>query len=145
MSYTYRFPTVSRGKLHKPPGGLFDQEKDEEVIGTIQGRTPGSKEEWYVATALWRLGHSFIYQYEMFGGYVRGGQFVDFLVVTTVPQSTFIQVFGKYWHEGELGSEDRFNLDRLENEGLEVIVLWGADLPDKEAAYSILASKIGAA
>jgi len=141
----YRFPTTRPGALYKPPGGLFDQEKDEEQIGTIQGRTPGSREEWYVATALWRLGHTFIYQYEMFGGDVRGGQYVDFLVVTTVPQSTFIQVYGEYWHSGELGSEDKFKLAQLENEGLEVIVLWASDLPDSDTAYSILASKIGAA
>lgn len=145
MSYTYRFPTVRPGKLYKPPGGLFDQEKEEEKIGLIQGRTPGSKEEWWIALALWRLKHSFIYQYEMFGGYMRGGQFVDFLVVTTVPRSTFIQFFGDHWHEGELGSEDQFKLAQLKNEGLEVIVLWSSDLPDKETAYSILASKIGAA
>ncbi len=145
MRYTYRFPTTRPGALHKPPGGLFDQEKDEEAVGLIYGRTPGSKEEWYVAIALWRLKHSFIYQYEMFGGDIRGGQFVDFFVVTTVPQSTYIQVFGKHWHSGELGSEDQFKLAQLENKGLPVIVLWGSDLPDKEAAYTILSTKIGAA
>lgn len=141
----YRFPTARPGALHQPAGALFDQKKDKEQIGTIQGRTPGSKEEWWVAQALWRLKHSFIYQYEMFGGHLRGGQFVDFLVVTTVPRSTFIQVFGKYWHSGQLGAEDSFNLTRLENEGLEVVVLWGIDLPDADTAYTKVRNEIGPA
>ena len=82
----------------------------------------------------------------MFGGYgIRGGQIVDFLVVSTAPQSTFIQVFGGHWHSGLLGSEDQFKLAQLENEAGEVIVLWGKDLPDADAAYSILANKIGPA
>lgn len=142
----YQFPTTRPGKLYKPQGGLFDQEKEREEIGLIQGRTPGSKEEWYVATALWRLKHSFIYQYEVFGGAgIRGGQIVDFLVVTTAPQSTFIQVFGEHWHSGELGGEDQFKLALLEQEGSPVVVLWGKDLPDKETAYTVLRGKIGPA
>ena len=66
----YRFPTVRPGALHKPSGALFPQEKDEEKIGTIQGRTPDSKEEWWIALALWRLKHSFIYQYQVFGKHI---------------------------------------------------------------------------
>ncbi len=146
MNYKYRFPVIKPGKLYEPPDDLFDQEKEEDVVGLIQGKYPGSKEEWWVAVALWKLKHSFIYQYQMFGGYgIRGGQIVDFLVVTTVPQSTFIQVFGKYWHSGLLGSEDQFRLAQLENEAGEIIVLWGKDLPNADAAYNILLSKIGPA
>jgi hypothetical protein len=146
MKYSYRFPVTKPGKLYKPPGGLFDQDEDKEQIGVIQGRTPGSKEEWWVALGLWKLKHTFIYQYQVFGGYgIRGGQIVDFLVVSTIPRSTFIQVFGGHWHSGLLGSEDQFKLAQLENEGGDVVVLWGKDLPNADAAYSILLSKIGPA
>jgi hypothetical protein len=136
MSITYRFPATRPGKLYEGSASIFDQEEQDEVIGRIQGRSPGSKEEWWVAQALWRLEIPFIYQYEFFGGRsLRRGQVLDFLVLSK-PTSTGIQVFGEYWHQGYLGSEDEFNLVRLEHELQgRVVVLWGEDLPNKEAAY----------
>ena len=128
---------------------LFEEKEPEVVVQPIQGKMPASKEEYYVALALYELGHSFIYQYQVFGGFgVRGGQIVDFLVVTTVPFSTVIQVFGEYWHSGEMGSEDRFKLAQLEHEfagQAEILVLWAKDLPTPEETYTLLRGKIGEA
>ena len=128
---------------------LFEEKEPEVVVQPIQGQMPNSKEEYYVALALYRLGHSFIYQYQVFGGRaIRGGQVLDFLVTTTVPFSTIIQVFGEYWHSGEMGSEDRFKLAELEHEfagQAEILVLWARDLPTPEETYTLLREKIGAA
>ena len=128
---------------------LFEEKEPEVVVQPIQGKMPNSKEEYYVALALYRLGHSFIYQYQVFGGRaIRGGQVLDFLVTTTVPLSTIIQVYGKYWHSGEMGSEDAFNLVALEHEfagQAEILVLWAKDVPTINDAYELLRGKIGAA
>jgi len=127
----------------------IEEKEPEVIVQPIQGKMPDSKEEYYVAMALYRLGHSFIYQYQVFGGRaVRGGQIVDFLVVTTVPFSTIIQVYGKYWHSGEMGSEDRFKLAQLEHEfagQAEILVLWAKDVPSIDEAYTLLRGKIGPA
>ena len=124
-------------------------EEEEVVVQPIQGKMPNSKEEYYVALALYKLGHSFIYQYQVFGGRaIRGGQVLDFLVTTTVPRSTIIQVFGEYWHSGNMGSEDRFKLAELEHEfagQADILVLWAKDLPNPDEAYTLLRREIGRA
>ncbi len=78
----------------------FKEPKDEEIIQPVQGQIPSSKEEYWVALALERLGIAFIYQYSISGGRsVRGGQVIDFLAYT-VPLPTPIFVQGEYWHGG---------------------------------------------
>ena len=128
---------------------LFQEKEPEVVVQPIQGKMPNSKEEYYVALALYKLGHSFIYQYQVFGGRaVRGGQVLDFMVTTTVPFSTIIQVFGEYWHSGNMGSEDRFKLAELEHEfagQADILVLWAKDLPNPDEAYTLLRREIGRA
>ena len=128
---------------------LFQEKEPEVVVQPIQGKMPNSKEEYYVALALYKLGHSFIYQYQVFGGRaIRGGQVLDFLVTTTVPRSTIIQVFGEYWHSGNMGSEDRFKLAELEHEfagQADILVLWAKDLPNPDEAYTLLRREIGRA
>jgi len=145
----YRFRTARQGALRDTPALQFEEKEPEPLVKPIQGRMPDSKEEFYVAMALYKLGHSFIYQYQVFGGTgIRGGQIVDFLVRTTVPRSTLIQVYGKYWHSGEMGSEDKFKLAQLENEfagQADVLVLWAKDVPTIDDAYTLLRGKIGEA
>ena len=59
-----------------------------EQIGLVYGKKPGSKEEWWIALALWRWGWTFGYQVSFFGGRrLKGGQVVDFMV-DTVPLRT---------------------------------------------------------
>ena len=79
----------------------------------------------------------FIYQFEFFGGHIRGGQILDFLV-HTVPFKTAIPVKGEWWHRGDMNSEARFNLFLLEAalQGWAILVpLWGKDLPNEEETY----------
>ena len=144
----HRFKTTRKGATYKAPALQFEEKEPEPLVKPIQGRMPDSKEEFYVAMALYKLGHSFIYQYQVFGGHVRGGQIVDFLVRTTIPRATLIQVYGKYWHSGEMGSEDKFKLAQLEHEfagQADVLVLWAKDVPSIDEAYTLLRRKIGVA
>ena len=132
----YRFPETGT-RRRRQRGAYVPEERVEEQIGLIQGRVPQSKEEWWVAKALWRLKEEFIYQFEFFGGHIRGGQILDFLV-HTVPFKTALDVKGEYWHRNEMTSEVRFNLFLLEAElhGWAVLeVLWGKDLPNEEETY----------
>ena len=121
--------------------------KPPEESRIIQGQLAGSTQEWYVAKALWRLDHEFEYQVPYFGGSIRGGQILDFLVKTTVPLPTPIQVFGSYWHKGQMGSEDAFKLavleDSLRSSTNPLIVMWGADLETEEQAYGKVLAEVG--
>lgn len=73
--------------------------EQEEPMGLINGREPGSAYEWNMAKALWFYGwDDFMYQVGVLGGYeVRGGQTLDFLVPTR-PMWTALAVDGGYWH-----------------------------------------------
>ena len=116
----------------------------EENIGLIQGRVPGSAEEWRVSQALDQLKHRYIYQYQVFAvAGAKGTYYVDFLITSTVPNSTALEVFGEYWHEGQLGSDDRFRLSMIEGELGPVKIVWGKDLGTVGEAKSKLIEEIG--
>jgi hypothetical protein len=117
----------------------------ERVINGIPVR---SEYEWNVALALWRLKHEFYYQFEFKGGSrVRGGQILDFLVLSTVPLPTPILVHGRYWHRGQLGSEDAIKLAILEAETRAsmnpVLIMWGNDCMTEQDAFDKLRREIG--
>lgn len=67
----------------------------------VQGIMPDSKEEWWVALALYKLGFKdddFVFQVGQHGGRsVRGGQVVDFWI-WTVPLPSILMINGWYWH-----------------------------------------------
>lgn len=108
----------------------------------IQGKTPDSKEEVWVAQALDRLKLSYIFQFEIFGGTrVRGGILIDFLVFA--PFATPVEVLGEYWHTGELGADDKFRQAIIEQEFHQKVVnLWTQDLLDPETTYSIVRNEL---
>jgi len=118
--------------------------KQEEVIGLVQGMTPGSKNEWYVALALDKLKIDYIYQYMLSGGRgVRGGQVIDFVVYN--PAATPVYVQGEYWHNQKTESEDILKQADAENYfKTPPILLWGDETDTKEKAYQIVMEKIGA-
>lgn len=96
----YQFKT-GRKRIAKPkPDYKFDlkQTKDPEP-GLIQGRQPGSVQEWRVSVALERLHVDYWYQYEIMGGSaLRGGQIIDF-VCWLPPVPILLYVQGDYWHQ----------------------------------------------
>lgn len=106
----------------------------DETIQPVQGIMPNSKEEYRVALALYKLKIPFEFQVSYFGGRrLRGGQVIDFMLYNPWPQA--LQVFGEYWHQGQLGAEDTFSLARIaEATGREVLIAWGRDLATVEQA-----------
>ena len=108
---------------------------EEEPIGLIQGKMPDSKEEYWVAQALYKFDIPFDFQWEIFGGVSRrGGLIVDFIVWN--PMINPLLVHGEYWHRGELDGGDKTALVSIasyfkvaiEN----ILVLWGEDAQSEE-------------
>lgn len=136
----YKFPSKrsARPRLDKP----ISETPAEEPMGLIQGQVPDSKEEWWIAKALNRLGISYTYQYPVQGGRARGGYLVDF-VVNTVPLATMIEPVGNHWHTGELGSDDLKRQADVEAVmqsfcRIPIVNLWIPDLLDEETVFQKL-------
>ena len=128
----------------KAPRYIYEPE-EEEGVGTIQGQTAGSTEEWRVAKALWRFKIPFIYQFEIFDSSVRGGIVLDFLVQTR-PLSTPLEVYGRYWHRGDRSSQERLRDAIVENyfrgNSLPLLIWFAADLQDQEMTDAKVRSSI---
>ena len=110
----------------------------------IQGQQAQSNQEWFIANALWKYKHKFIYQYIIgeIGG-VKGAYAVDFFVTSTPPLATPIEYFGKHWHEGQLGADDRFRImqinDHFGGQANPVVVLQNIETQE-DANKKILAA-----
>lgn len=93
----------------------------------------GSKEEEYLYRALSKAQIQFYYQFPIYGGRrLRGGLVVDFVLL---PFFQPVEVYGEYWHSGQLGADDRLK-QALERQYFkkDVILVWGSELPDQAAA-----------
>lgn len=113
-------------------------------LGLIQGKQARSKNEWFVSLALDYVGHEYIYEYKIFGGHIRGGLFIDFLVVTAVPRSTGIEVFGEHWHSGDITSEDTLRIRRIEHDAnIPMEVIWGKESDNFELALEAVKKAVG--
>lgn len=115
---------------------------------TIQGHQIGSLNELYVARALDKLGHFYIYQFDPFiTKGVKGSYIVDFLITSTVPFSTPLEVFGNYYHQGQMSSEDRLRIQRIEDEMRGTInpfvIIYGEESETPEAALEVVTREIG--
>ena len=99
---------------------------------TIKGRPAGSKEEGRVARSLEKYKIDYFYQVPIRGGrWVAGGQVIDFIALIPFPQP--IQVYGEYWHENQLSTEEHFRLAIVMQEiGREPLVWWGEQLETQE-------------
>lgn len=117
-------------------------------IKPVQGIMPDSKEEYWVALALWKLKIDFRFQYQLWGGRkYKGGQVVDFWVYT-VPLPTPLLVQGWYFHYGtaQRAAVSRMHIMYLEsrlkgiaNKPVEVI---DKDMPTPEDAYKEVRRKL---
>lgn len=113
---------------------------------TVQGQTAGSVNEYNVAQALNRLKLDYLYQYPIFGGRVRGGQVIDFLVQKPPkPIPVFIQ--GAYWHSGARGTEDVLKFEeinqRMGGQWERVVTIEEQECETVEQAYNAVLEKIG--
>lgn len=142
----YKFPSSQRRakpKLEKPAA---DGNALEEPIGLIQGQVPDSKQEWWIAKALNRIGIPYTYQYPVGGGRTRGGYLVDF-VVMTVPLATMIEPIGNHWHTGEMGADDRKRQADVEEAmqdfcRIPILNLWIPDLLDEDTVFQRLVKEL---
>jgi len=98
--------------------------------------------EYNVGNALDYFELPFIFQVYCMGGHrVRGGQVLDFLVFA--PLIVPIQVYGDYWHKGQLSSRDRLNIINLEQFlKREIVIIWGNESDTYEQAVAAVRKKI---
>lgn len=83
--------------------------------------------EYNVGIALTKHGREYLFQVSYWGGRsIRGGQVLDFLIFT--PFEEPLQVFGNYWHEGQLSSEDKYKIALLEQFlNRDLLIVWGRE------------------
>ena len=118
-------------------------------MAEVQGKS-ASAEEGRVALALDKLKHSYIFQYQVFSiTGVKGSFVLDFLVLTTVPFSTPLEVFGEYFHSAEITRVDQQRLQRIEFELgpniNETVIVWGKEAKTQEVTDGIVRRKVGRA
>lgn len=146
MMKPYQYPTRrSRGKA--PTARTVPRQPTEQAtlgLGLIQGRIPGSKEEWWVSRALDRLRRRYRYQVPVMGGRrLRGGQVLDFLIEDP-PLDLPLQVMGEYWHKGQLDPNERFNLAMIAHAfGREPEILWAGQVQDEEETFVAVRELLG--
>lgn len=98
----------------------------------------GSTQEERVYKALVKYEIPFDYQFAVYGYYnLRGAIVIDFLVWN--PFSTAVEIYGKYWHSGQLGANDRYKLAVLkqmfENR---VVIFYEDELETQEEADAMV-------
>ncbi|MFA6271221.1 MAG: hypothetical protein WC657_08535 [Candidatus Paceibacterota bacterium] len=101
-----------------------------------------SSYEFFFAMALEKFGIEYLFQVWYWGGRtVRGGQVLDFLIFR--PFERPVQIYGEFWHKGQMASEDKLKLALLEQFfQQEVLTLWGPDVGTYEDALKTVRNKI---
>lgn len=117
-------------------------------VQRVQGIMPDSKEEYWVALALWKLKIDFVFQYQLFGGRkYKGGQVVDFWVYT-MPLPTPILVQGWYFHyaTAERTAQTKLNLmyleSRLVGKANKPVEILDIEIPTPDDAYMVVKRKL---
>lgn len=109
---------------------------------------PDSKEEYWVALALWKLHIDFVFQYQLFGGRkYKGGQVVDFWIYT-MPLPTPLLVQGWYFHyaTAERASQSKLNImyleSRLNGKAMKPVEVLDTEIPTPDDAYIVVKRKL---
>jgi len=107
----------------------------------VHGKKATSNEA-YVAMAFEHEGFDFLFQVWYRGGRaVLGGQVLDFLVFAPFPIP--VQVFGDYWHKGQLAGNDRYLLAQIQQMvGRPPVVIWGSESDTYEKALATVRRKV---
>jgi hypothetical protein len=98
-----------------------------------------SKNEYYVAKALLKLGLQFQFQVTIAGGRQQAfGIVLDFLVMT-VPMPTPLWVHGEHWHSGARRAKDLRQQDKVREEMQGAVnepkEIWGSESDTEERAF----------
>ncbi len=128
----FRFPVKRTGRAERKPPALPATKPPGEEVGLVQGQTPGSKEEWWLARALQARRIEFAYQVPLDGGrLLPGGRVLDFLVFW---QSLRIAVplNGVYWHQDR--ERENLTVEILRRYYDDVYPVKDTELPGYEAA-----------
>lgn len=141
----FRFKITARPPAKIKPAIFMHEPAVTEPIGLVQGKNPGSKEEWRVAQALYKLGHEFIYQHDVFGGRVAGGQVIDFWVTDTY-LPTPIYMNGRAWHNNKNKAADDYKVSKLKRiywgRIREPVIIWDTEATSISSAIAVLRRKL---
>jgi hypothetical protein len=143
MTLSYKFPEVKPRKAQLGRSVLKPEKPLEPlVLGPIQGRQAGSREEWRLAMALNERRIPFRYQVSVYGGRrVRGGQVIDFVVF--MPYAQPVQVYGAYYHRNYQSGEEAFAVRRIEQlYHRPVVIIWDYELESIEEARQAVRRKL---
>jgi len=101
-----------------------------------------TKNEYNVALAMEHEEIGFMFQYWYQGGQQKlGGYVLDFLVF--VPTGIPLEVFGEYWHQGSMASDDRYKLAVLTQAfKREPVIIWGNESDTYELALAAVRKKV---
>lgn len=117
-------------------------------VKPVQGIMPDSKEEYWVALALYKLRIEFVFQYQVMGGRgTRAGQIIDFLVYT-VPLPTMVLVQGYYFHYGTSSktAATRLNIEILKRKYSGIfdgpVELMDTEMLNPDQAYIVTKRKL---
>lgn len=84
-------------------------------IMTVQGKQVDSANEWNLSRAFDLEEVPYIFQYQVFGGNIRGGAIIDFLVQLP-PMPTPTELKGGFWHNaGRRSYDDILRDSEIEN------------------------------
>lgn len=119
---------------------------DPEEIGLIYGQTPGSKEEWRVAVALWEMGADFEFQYIVGANRPSGAKGIfklDFLIHVN-PKPVGLEVQSKRWHSAQFNSTENFRIAYIERLlKTKILFIWEDQLVDQKTATENVRAIIG--
>lgn len=117
-------------------------------VKRVQGIMPDSKEEYWVALALYKLKIDFIFQYQLFGGRkYKGGQVVDFWVLTQpLPTPIFVQGWYFHYSTAERAAQSKLNLMYLESslngKAMKPVEILDIEIPTPDDAYMVVKRKL---
>lgn len=108
---------------------------------TVLGKD-ATMNEYYVALALEHEKIPFMFQYWYSGGQdVLGGYVLDFVVIN--PFYVPLEVFGNYWHTGQMVGTDRLKLAVIAQAfRREAIIIWGTESTTYELALDAVRRKV---
>lgn len=117
-----------------------------EVIGTIQGKSPGSKEEWRVSVALDEMGAKYDYQYIVGANRPAGARGIfklDFLIYGN-PKKFGLEIQSERWHSAQFNPNEDFRIVYIESKmKIEIYYLWEYDLKDQRTATESVRDLVG--
>ena len=117
-------------------------------VQKVQGIMPDSKEEYWVALALYKLHIDFIFQYQFMGGRkYKGGQVIDFWVLTQpLPTPIFVQGWYFHYSTAEKAAQSKLNLMYLESalrgKAMKPVEILDIEIPTPDDAFMVVKRKL---